>query len=66
MKAIATPRLPAANPPSPLTEDQVLDVCATSFRAILDTKISILVMPEIVLCNFLCSLDLKFSLLEAW
>ena len=60
MKAVATPRLPATNPPS-LTEDQVLDVCAT-----LDTKISILVMPEIVLCNFLCSLDLKFSLLEAW
>lgn len=51
MKAVATPRLPATNPPS-LTEDQVLDVCATSFRAILDTKISILVLPEIVLCNF--------------
>ena len=65
MKAVATPRLPATNPPY-ITEDQVLDVCATSFRAILDTKISILVMPELVLCNFLCSLDLKFSLLEAW
>lgn len=66
MKAVATPHLPPANLPSPLTAEQVLDVCATSFRVILDTKISVLVLPEIVLCNFLFSLDLKFSLLEAW